>query len=169
MLLDQNNFVNTQNFSDLSKKITPKDQKISVRTNPTKQQLLEAEIDQAFHAVFEADQTTPTEDNPHAAVFDEMADDLYQAMLQEQAKEEAAAGLTPTPNQAKAPDSSTQGWTNNGNIQYNDSGDTAPSQQEYLRQFWDETKQRFSAVKLLFVTQPYGSFQPAFAIAEGKN
>jgi hypothetical protein len=82
-----------------------------------------------------------------------MADDLYQTMLQEQAKEEAAAGLTPIPNQAKAPDSSTQGWTNNGNIQYNDSGDTALSQQASLRQFWDETKNRFSATRILLSAQ----------------
>ena len=57
-------------------------------------------------------------------------------MLQEQAKEEAAAGLTPIPNQAKALDSSTQGWTNNGNIQYNmqEEISAAPTaQQEFLR------------------------------------
>jgi hypothetical protein len=167
--LGQNNFANTQSFSDLSEQVAPRDQRTTVPTKPTKQQLLEAEIDQAFHEVFETNQPNPTEDNPHAAVFDEMADDLYQTMLQEQAKEEAAAGLTPIPNQAKAPESSTQGWTNNGNIQYNDSGDTAFSQQESLRQFCDETKQRFSAVKLLFGTQPYGSFQPAFDVADGKN
>jgi hypothetical protein len=172
MLSDQNNFVDTQNSSDLSKPIAPKDQKTTVPTKPTKQQLLEAEIDKAFNEVFEIDQQNPTEDNPHAAVFDEMADDLYQTMLQEQAKEEAAAGLTPIPNQAKAPDSSTQGWTNDSNIQYNmqEELSAAPiAQQEHLRQFWDETKQRFSAVKLLFGTQPYGSFQPAFAVADGKG
>jgi hypothetical protein len=43
------------------------------------------------------------------------------------------------------------------------------AQQAYLRQFWDEAKQRFSEVKLLFGTQPYGSFQPAFAVAEGQS
>jgi hypothetical protein len=172
MLSDQNNFVDNQNSSDPSKQITPKGQRIDFQTNPTKQQLLEAEIDKAFNEVFETDQTTPTEDNPHAAVFDEMADDLYQIMLQEQAKEETAAGLTPIPNQAKALDSSTQGWTNNGNIQYNmqEEISAAPiAQQEYLRQFWDETKNRFSAVKLLFDTQPYASFQPAFAIGGSQS
>ena len=101
MLLDQFNFVDTNNFSDSSEQITPRDQRTDFQTKPTKQQLLEAEIDQAFHEVFETDQPTPTEDNPHAAVFDEMADELYQTILQEQAKEEAAAGLTPTPNQAE--------------------------------------------------------------------
>ncbi len=109
----------------------------------------------------------PTEDNPHAAVFDEMADDLYQTMLQEQAKEEAAAGLLPAQTNASA-----TGWTNDSNIQYNMQEEISAvpiAQQEYLWQFWDETKQRFSAVKLLFDTQPYGSFQPAFAVADGKG
>jgi hypothetical protein len=136
MLSDQNNFADAQYFSDPSEQVTSKDQRTTVPTKPTKQQLLEAEIDQAFHEVFEADQQHPTEDNPHTAVFDEMADDLYQTMLQEQAKEEAAAGLTPIPNQAKALDSSTQGWTNNGNIQYNmqEEISAAPTaQQEFLR------------------------------------
>jgi hypothetical protein len=101
-----------------------------------------------------------------------MANDLYQTMLQEQAKEEAAADLTPIQNHAKVPDGSTQGWTNDSNIQYNMQEEISAvpiAQQEYLRQFWDETKNRFSAVKLLFDTQPYGSFQPAFAVANGKN
>ena len=95
MLSDQNNFADAQSFSDLSEQVTPKGQRITAPTKPTKQQLLEAEIDQAFHEVFESDQQNPTEENPHAAVFDEMADDLYQTMLQEQSKEEAAAGLRP--------------------------------------------------------------------------
>ncbi len=167
MLSDQNNFADTQYFSDPSEQVTPKDQRTAVPTKPTKQQLLEAEIDQAFHEVFEIDQQNPTEDNPHAAVFDEMADDLYQAMLQEQAKEEASAGLLPAQTNAAA-----TGWTNNGNIQYNmqEEISAAPiAQQEYLRQFWDETKQRFSAVKLLFGIQPYSSFQPAHVVEEDNH
>jgi hypothetical protein len=138
-----------------------------VSDEPIRRQLLEAEIDKAFNEFFETDQPNPTEDNPHAAVFDEMADDLYQTMLQEQAKEEAAAGLLPAQTNAAA-----AGWTNDGSIQYNmqEEISAAPfAQQEYLRQFWDETKQRFSAGKLLFDTQPYGSFQPAFAVADNKS
>jgi hypothetical protein len=183
MLSDQFNFVDTNNFSDLSEQVAPRDQRTVVPTKPTKQQLLEAEIDKAFNEVFEIDQQNPIEDNPHAAVFDEMADDLYQTMLQEQAKEEAAAGFTPIPNQAKALDSSTQGWTNGGTIPYNTDGEAPASLpaatlasllsdpftlQTYLRQYWDTAKNRFSAANLLLGLQT-SSLQPALAGAEGGN
>ncbi len=59
MLSDQFNFVNTQNSSDPSKQIAPKDQKTTAPTKPTKQQLLEAEIDKAFNEVFETDRRQP--------------------------------------------------------------------------------------------------------------
>ena len=110
-----------------------------------------------------------------------MADDLYQTMLQEQAKEEAAAGFTPIPNQAKALDSSTQGWTNGGTIPYNTDGEAPASLpaatlasllsdpftlQTYLRQYWDTAKNRFSAANLLLGLQT-SSLQPALAGAEG--
>jgi hypothetical protein len=98
----------------MSEQVTPKDQRTTVLTNPTKQQLLEAEIDKAFNEVFETDQQHPTEDTPHAAVFDEMADELYQTNLWEQAKEEAVAGVLPAQTNAAA-----AGWTNDGSIQYN--------------------------------------------------
>ena len=164
MLLDQNNFVNTQYFSDPSKQIAPKDQRIDFQTNPTKQQLLEAEIDQAFHEVFETNQPNPTEDNPHAAVFDEMADDLYQTMLQEQAKEEAAAGLRPAQTNAAA-----TGWTNDGSIQYNHLGDIPASHQEDPRQFGNETKNRFSAVKIMLDLPHNKAYLPVPIDATGKS
>jgi hypothetical protein len=165
-------------FSDPSEQITPKDQRTTVPTKPTKQQLLEAEIDKAFNEVFETDQTTPTEDNPHAAVFDEMADDLYQTMLQEQSKEEAAAGLRPAQTNTSA-----TGWTNDGMIPYNTDGEAPASLptatlasllsdpfalQTYLRQYWDTAKNRFSAANLLLGLQT-SSLQPALAGAEGGN
>lgn len=62
--LEQNNVANTQSFSDLSEQVTPKEQKTDFPTSPTKQQLLEAEIDKAFNEVFETDQTNPIEENP---------------------------------------------------------------------------------------------------------
>ena len=178
MLSDQNNFSDAQYFSDPSEQVIPKDQRTAIPTKPTKQQLLEAEIDKAFNEVFEADQTTPTEDNPHAAVFDEMADDLYQAMLQEQAKEEAAAGLLPAQTNAAA-----TGWTNDGMIPYNTDGEAPASLpaatlasflsdpfalQTYLRQYWDTAKNRFSAANLLLGLQT-SSLQPALAGAKGGN
>jgi hypothetical protein len=111
-----------------------------------------------------------------------MADDLYQTMLQEQAKEEAAAGLTPIPNQAKVLDDSTQGWTNDGMIPYNTAGEAPASLpaamlasllsdpfalQTYLRQYWATAKNRFFAANLLLGL--HTSPLPALAGAEGGN
>jgi hypothetical protein len=53
--LGQNNFANEQFFSDLSEQVVPTDQRTGVQANPTKRQLLEAEIDKAFNEVFETD------------------------------------------------------------------------------------------------------------------
>jgi hypothetical protein len=177
ILSDQFNFADANNFSDPPEQIIPKDQRTTVPTKSTKQQLLEAEIDQAFHEVFVTDQPNPTADNSHAAAFDEMADDLYQTMLQEQAKEETAAGLLPAQTNAAA-----TGWTNGGTIPYNTAGETPASLpaamlasllsdpfalQTYLRQYWDTAKNCFSAANLLLGL--HTSPLPALAGAEGGN